>query len=44
MTIQVSIAAVVFDLDGVLIDSERIYVRAWHQVADELDCPALVPA
>ena len=44
MTNQVNIAAVVFDLDGVLIDSERIYVRAWHQVADELDCPALVAA
>lgn len=37
-----SIDAVVFDLDGVLIDSERIYVQAWHLVADELDCPELI--
>lgn len=39
-----SIDAVVFDLDGILIDSERIYVRAWNQVAEELNCPELVPA
>ncbi len=34
--------AVVFDLDGVLIDSERIYIEAWKKVAVELDCPDIV--
>ncbi|MBT4490147.1 MAG: HAD family phosphatase [Rhodospirillaceae bacterium] len=36
--------AVVFDLDGVLIDSERIYLTAWRQVAEELDCQEIVAA
>lgn len=35
------IDAVIFDLDGILVDSERIYVAAWHTVADELECPQI---
>ncbi len=39
-----SIEAVVFDLDGVLIDSERIYVEAWLKVAEELHVEELAAA
>ena len=39
-----AIDAVVFDLDGVLIDSERIYLQAWLKVAEEIACPELGPA
>lgn len=28
------IQAVVFDMDGVLFDTERVYNEAWHEVAE----------
>ena len=28
--------AVVFDMDGVLFDTQKVYVRTWHEVADIL--------
>jgi beta-phosphoglucomutase-like phosphatase (HAD superfamily) len=31
--------AVVFDMDGLLLDSERPLLEAWVQAARELDCP-----
>lgn len=32
--------AVIFDLDGVLIDSERIHLDTWNKVLSEYGCPA----
>jgi HAD superfamily hydrolase (TIGR01509 family) len=32
-------AAVVFDMDGLLLDSERPLLESWVQAARELDCP-----
>ncbi len=37
-----AIDGVVFDLDGVLVDSERLYLSAWYVVAKELGCPEIV--
>ncbi len=37
------IDAVIFDMDGILIDSERLYLAAWRVVAEKLDCPEIVP-
>lgn len=31
--------AVIFDLDGVLVDSARLHYRAWKQLADEIGVP-----
>jgi len=33
--------AIVFDMDGVLIDSERLVLKAWRHVGDELGLPDL---
>ena len=33
--------AIVFDMDGVLIDSERLVLKAWQHVGDELGLPDL---
>ena len=35
--------AIVFDMDGVLIDSERLVLKAWQYVGDELGLPDLNP-
>jgi beta-phosphoglucomutase len=34
-----SIAAVIFDLDGVLADTIELHYRSWQRVADEFDLP-----
>ncbi|MBQ8665103.1 MAG: HAD family phosphatase [Mailhella sp.] len=34
-------SAIVFDMDGVLIDSERLVLKAWRHVGDELGLPDL---
>lgn len=34
--------AVIFDMDGTLIDSERLGRRAWHQAAQELGCSDVI--
>ncbi|MBR5263922.1 MAG: HAD hydrolase-like protein, partial [Clostridia bacterium] len=28
--------AIVFDMDGVLFDTEKVYFEAWHRVAEEM--------
>ncbi len=33
------INSIVFDMDGVLFDSERIYFQAWHQAGQKLTLP-----
>ena len=35
--------AIVFDMDGVLIDSERLVLKAWKYVGEELALPDLEP-
>jgi len=35
--------AIVFDMDGVLIDSERLVLKAWQHVGEELGLPDLNP-
>ena len=30
---------VVFDMDGVLFDTQKLYIKAWHEVADILGIP-----
>lgn len=34
-----TISAVVFDMDGVLLDTERLSARCWSEIADELGIP-----
>ena len=34
-------SSIVFDMDGVLFDSERIYFKAWHQAARKLNLPEI---
>lgn len=36
MRLQGGISAVIFDLDGLLVDSEPLYMRAWQAAASEL--------
>ncbi|MDR0285852.1 MAG: HAD hydrolase-like protein, partial [Propionibacteriaceae bacterium] len=33
------LAAVIFDLDGVITDTAEMHYRAWQQLADELGVP-----
>lgn len=33
------IDGVIFDMDGVLLDSERLYADAWHQVMEQRNLP-----
>jgi len=35
--------AIVFDMDGVLIDSERLVLKAWTHICEELALPDLEP-
>ena len=35
--------AIVFDMDGVLIDSERLVLKAWKHIGEELALPDLEP-
>lgn len=30
---------IIFDMDGVLFDTQKLYVKAWHEVADILGIP-----
>ena len=30
---------IVFDMDGVLFDTQKLYIKAWHEVADILGIP-----
>ena len=34
-----SLAAVIFDLDGVIVKTDEYHYRAWKRLADELDIP-----
>ena len=34
-----SVAAVIFDMDGLMLDTERISLRVWREAACELGCP-----
>lgn len=39
MSLRLDISAVIFDLDGLVLDSEITYFSAWKQAADTMGCP-----
>ena len=34
-----NIRGVLFDMDGVIVDTERLYTRFWQEAAQAFDCP-----